>query len=94
VGGGSQCWTLALIGLVLFALAGGVGNREMLLFGATFTLAGIVRFWAAPLDATPSVMAEPSRLAGVGAQQRFANGGRRITGCSRWSTHPRLCSWA
>ena len=65
-------WALAALGLVLFLAAGWRRNREMLIFGAVFTLVGLIKFWI-PLNDVPTVY-WPNFLAilAVLAQQQFA----------------------
>ncbi len=72
-----NCWVLASLGLLLFLVAGWRRNRELLIFSAAFTLAGLLRFWM-PLDGTTTVY-WPNLLVVLFflAQQRFA---RRLPG--------------
>lgn len=47
-------WVLTTIGLILFLVAGWRRNLETLLFGAAFTLFGLLKFWL-PFNDTPMI---------------------------------------
>jgi hypothetical protein len=49
-----RIWVLALLGLLVFLLAGFKKNREALLFGAVFTVTALVLFWL-PVFEAPTV---------------------------------------
>ena len=49
-----RIWVLALVGLLIFLLAGRLRNSEALLFSAAFTLVGFALFWL-PLHGTATV---------------------------------------
>jgi uncharacterized membrane protein len=66
------CWTFIVIGAALFALAGWRRNRELLIFGAVFSLTGVARFWF-PMDEAPRVyLPNLFAILLLLVQQRFA----------------------
>lgn len=67
-----NCWVLAVLGLLLFLLAGWRRNQELLIFSAVFTLAAMLRFWLPPTGATTVYWANLFVILLLLAQQQFA----------------------
>ncbi|MDB6016178.1 MAG: Membrane protein-like protein [Pedosphaera sp.] len=49
-----QCWVFALIGLLLFGLAGWRRSLELLIFSGIFSAMAVIQFWLPP-DSAPAV---------------------------------------